>query len=212
MLKKRRGQVDHSFILLTIAIMVICAFVGVFVTTQILKTDRTAKTKSEAVIDTVGPPLILNQLVAQKSSPRQLEYFFETVKLNHGYDEIRVQDISIVFSTRNHTIVYDYAEHINCSLDPARNNSLASISNDFNVNYFGAVDKLNPHYSDAEIGYITKDNSVKLCFRSPIPLAEDETINIKVLPQERGPLVIEVQTPYVFKTDFILLYPIVSMG
>ena len=209
---KKRAQEEHSALFLALAMIVFSAIIGVFVASSQIKWRNDAQAAGKAVVDKFGTSLIVAELYAQKSSPRELEYFQETLKLNYGSYDVKVSDMGVVFNTRNATRVYEYEPTIDCSVNPAVDSGPASVSNETNTNKFGMLEKLNSNYNDKYTGYITRFNMVRICYIAPEPLSEDEPIKITVIPRDGTPLVTEVTLPSIFKTDFIQIYPIVHIG
>lgn len=206
MRSKRGDSGAHAAILLTLGIIILTSTIGVFIAFSTAKVASSTYATSKAKFAEVTQSLKPLELIAQKSSPRELEYIYEIVELSYSSREgMRVDELSIVLNLKDNTTIYEYNSRINCSVNPLHNVEITSLSNPNNKGYFGANTRINTNAPDVYEGYITRWNVAKLCFRTPRPLTEDEKLTIKIIPTGGSTLVTSLTLPPVFVTDYVRL-------
>ena len=204
-MRYKRGSQAHAAVIMTLGIIILCATTGMFIAYNTSRNYNRAHAVSKAQISSFATSVRALEIVAQKSEPRSLYYFYEIVELSLGSDDLRVDNLSVVFSTRTNTSVYGYGQGINCSLDPRTDSSIASLANPDNKDRFGANSRVNPNTPTKYEGVLTRNNMLQLCFTAPHPLPEDEKIVIRVVPEGGQTLVTPLTLPAVFTTEYVVL-------
>jgi archaellin len=119
------------------------------------------------------------------------------MKLSPGSDPIKLDEVTLTFSTFNHTLTLAYNNDTNLS-NYASN--LTTGMGTYTVEYL--INGSN-HFA----GNLQRGDVIRIRFDSGRPVQEDEQVRINFIPKIGTATLVEFNTPDVMSTQTVFLYP-----
>ena len=193
----KKGDMGIGTLILFIAFILVAAVAaGVLVSTTSALQSK-ALTTGKAATAEVGTSMVSVELYAEDASnDRQVDYFYWTVKLSSGSDEVKFSDLLLTMNTNNVSRQYTVNTSIGCSAT----GELDTYSSKFGINY-------SLQSSNSITGYMVSGDVVQLCFKSPRSIIENEDVKINLIPKVGSTLSLTTSMPALMLDARIYIYP-----
>ena len=191
---KKKADMGIGTLIIFIAMILVAAIAaGVLIQTATSLQNRALLTgdRSQSQVSTSIRPVVI---YAEDGTSNSVEDFFMTLKLAPGSDAIKFDDLLIEFSLTDDSkdLVF------NDTVDEC-NSTITSID-EFKVEYL--IDGGNQ-----VDGYLQRGDVVKLCFKSPRAVEEDESVTITMVPKVGSPTVTNTALPDIMAEQRINIFP-----
>ena len=233
----KKGDMGIGTLILFIAFILVAAVAaGVLISTTNALQSK-ALTTGKATTSEVGTSMVSVEVYSEDATAyingtaqndSTVDFFFWTVKLSSGSDEVKFSDLLLTMNTKNQSSEYSYGTNftyasnygsgavnrtqtVNCSnsLTFAKYNSTSNVTNtdpqDWQRTTFGAQYSLQA--SSSISGYMVSGDVVKLCFVSPRAIGENEDVTLNLIPKVGSALTVDTTMPALMINKRIYVFP-----
>ena len=194
-MRSKKAEMGVGTLIIFIAMLLVAAVAaGVLLQTagslqqKALDTGQQAKAQISTNVRVV-------EVSAVDGSDKSIENFTMQMKLAPGSDPIKLDEVTLTFSTDNQTITLSYSNDTN----------LSNFSTSGNVGTFVVEYLINgTNHVD---GDLVRGDVIRLYWQGPYSIPEDSHVRINFIPKIGEATLVEFNTPDVMSTQRIYLYP-----
>ena len=204
-MNKKADMGIGTLILFIAFILVAAVAAGVLISTTAALQSKALAT-GKATTAEVGTSMTAVEIYAEdatdNSNDKEVDYFYQTIKLASGSDPVRFEDLLLTFNTDNQSSEYTYSSTVNCSNTSTTGPSIynSTYSNNFGIAY-------SLQSSNSITGYMVAGDVVKLCYKSPWAISESEDIKLTIVPKVGSALVVDTTMPGLMIDKRIYVFP-----
>ncbi len=195
---EKKAEMGMGTLIIFIAMILVAAVAaGVLISTTGSLQNKALAT-GKATTYQVGTSLEALEIYGEDGSTNNsLDFFFESMRLSSGSENLKFADVLLTFSLSNQSADYTYSSSVDCDSE----SSLWGAGTTYGVKY--SINASTGHLD----GYLVKGDVVKLCLLSPRVVEEGEDLKIALVPRVGSPLVIEARLPDLIVDKRIAIYP-----
>lgn len=195
-MKNKKAEFGMGTLIIFIAMILSAAVAASVLIATTGKLQNKALDTGKLTTNEVGTGFQAIELYGEEGSDQTLEYWYLTIKLNHGSEAVRFMDLLLSFGTSRDVTDYRYNSAIDCS-------NTASFA-DYTQGY-GIFYKLNGTQHKA--GYLNKGDIVKVCFAPQTAITEGERIKLQIIPKGGSNMLIETTAPDMISQYRVKVFP-----
>ena len=204
----KRAEMGVGTLIIFISLLLVAAVAaGVVIQTAGSLQQKALSTGSQATTQISTSAIALEVSAVDGTNPGGVTNFSMIMKLAAGSDPIKLDEVTLRFSTTSETITYTYRTPVNDSAycgagTTAEDCTLISgVTGNFTVNYL-------QQGANYESGILGKGDVISLYFRTTNGLDEGEAARIRFIPKTGVATPVTIDAPDVMSTRRVYLYPI----
>jgi flagellin-like protein len=188
----KKSEMGIGTLILFIAMILVAAIAaGVLIQTATSLQSRALETGKRSTIE-VSTALKTVLIKGEDASfNRSISYIWQQVKLVAGSDSVKFNDAIVTLDLKDISQEYLYDQNHSCTGVNGSN---------YRVNYL-------KNCSSHMDGYVVVGDVVEMCYRSPRPIFEDESVRINFIPKVGSVMTTSFSTPSNMISKRVSLYP-----
>lgn len=192
----KKAEMGVGTLIIFIALLLVAAVAaGVLIQTASSLQQKALETGRQAT-GQISSNAIAIEVSAEDGQARNVTNFSMIMKLAAGSDQIKLEDVTMSFSTADTATTYKYTSgtKTNYTVNAAQHNGT------FDVTYLQTG-------TNSIVGNLQRGDVIRIDFCGEREILEDEQVMIRFIPKIGTPTQVNFVTPEVISTKRVYLYP-----